>query len=34
MFVLTYKGVVDKEQIKFTGDAMGMPFEVVVKKSA
>jgi hypothetical protein len=34
MFVLNYKGVVEKEQIKFTGDAMGMPFELVVKKSA
>jgi hypothetical protein len=34
MFVLNYKGVVDKEQIKFTGDAMGMPFELTVKKTA
>lgn len=33
MFVLNYKGVVDKEQIKFTGDAMGMPFELIVKKT-
>ena len=33
MFVLNYKGVVDKEQIKLTGDAMGMPFELTVKKT-
>ena len=32
--VLSYKGVVDKEQIKFTGEAMGMPFDLVVKKSS
>jgi len=32
--VLNYKGVVDKEQIKFTGEAMGMPFDLVVKKGS
>jgi len=32
--LLKYKGVVDKDQIKLTGDFMGMPFELVVKKSA
>ena len=31
--LLSYKGVVDKEQIKLTGDFMGMPFDLVVKKS-
>lgn len=30
---LNYKGVVDKEQIKFTIDFMGMPFELTVKKA-
>ena len=30
--VLKYKGVVEKEQIKLTGDFMGMPFDLVVKK--
>jgi hypothetical protein len=32
--VLSYKGVVAKDQIKFTGEAMGMPFDLVVKKSS
>ena len=32
-FMLSYKGVVAKDQIKLTGDAAGMPFELVVKKS-
>ncbi|HUI78251.1 MAG TPA: hypothetical protein VLY24_10050 [Bryobacteraceae bacterium] len=32
--LLSYKGVVDKEQIKLTGDFMGMPFDLVVKKSS
>ena len=32
--LLSYKGVVDKEQIKMTGDFMGMPFDLVVKKSS
>src|SRR5580658_628188 len=32
-FTLSYKGVVAKDQIKLTGDAAGMPFELVVKKS-
>ncbi len=31
-FTLNYKGVVSADNIKFTGDAGGMPFEVVVKK--
>ena len=31
---LNYKGVVDKEQIKFTIDFMGMPFELTVKKAS
>jgi hypothetical protein len=30
---LTYKGVVAPDQIKISGDAAGMPFEFVVKKS-
>ena len=30
---LTYKGVVASDQIKFSGDAGGMPFEFVVKKA-
>ena len=33
MFTLNYKGVVAKDQISFKGDAMGMPFEFVVKRS-
>jgi hypothetical protein len=32
-FMLSYKGVVSKEDIKMAGDAFGMPFEFVVKKS-
>jgi hypothetical protein len=32
--LLNYKGVVDKEQIKFTGDVLGMPFDLVVKKGS
>jgi hypothetical protein len=32
--LLSYKGVVAKDQIKFTGEAMGMPFDLVVKKSS
>lgn len=32
-FTLNYKGVVAADQIKLTGDAAGMPFELVVKKS-
>ena len=32
-FMLSYKGVVAKDQIKLTGDAAGMPFELVVKKT-
>ncbi len=31
-FTLIYHGVVAQDQIKLTGDAMGMPFELVVKK--
>ncbi len=31
-FTPTYKGVVSADNIKFTGDAGGMPFELVVKK--
>jgi hypothetical protein len=30
---LSYKGVVSKEEIKLTGDAFGMPFDLVVKKT-
>ena len=33
-FVLSYKGVVSPQQIKFTGEANGMPFEFVVKKAS
>ncbi len=32
-FTLNYKGVVGKDEIKFMGEAMGMPFELVVKKA-
>ena len=32
-FMLSYKGVVSPTEIKLTGDAGGMPFEFVVKKS-
>ena len=31
-FTLSYTGVVAADQIKITGDFMGMPFEYVVKK--
>lgn len=31
-FDLSYKGVVSPEQIQFSGEAGGMPFEFVVKK--
>jgi len=31
---LTYKGVVATDEIKISGDAGGMPFEFVVKKSS
>ena len=31
---LTYKGVVASDQIKISGDAGGMPFELVVKKAS
>ena len=34
MFTLNYKGVVDKDQIKVQGDAMGMPFEFVLKRTS
>jgi hypothetical protein len=30
---LSYKGVVSADQIKITGDFMGMPFEFVLKKA-
>ena len=33
-FTLTYTGVVMSDQIKLTGDFMGMPFEFVVKKAS
>jgi hypothetical protein len=32
-FMLSYKGVVSGDQIKMTGDAFGMPFELTVKKA-
>jgi len=32
-FMLTYKGVLSGEEMKVMGDAMGMPFEFVLKKS-
>lgn len=31
---LNYKGVVAKDQIKFTIDIMGMPFDLTVKKAS
>lgn len=31
---MTYKGVVASDQIKLSGDAAGMPFELVVKKGS
>ncbi len=33
-FTLNYKGVVAKEQIKFTIDIFGMPVELTVKKAS
>jgi len=32
-FMISYKGIVSAEQIKVSGDAAGMPFEFVLKKS-
>ena len=32
-FMLSYKGVVTADQIKFTIDVMGMPIDLVVKKA-
>ena len=32
-FTLSYTGVVSAEQIKLSGDAGGMPFELVIKKA-
>jgi len=32
-FVLNYKGVVSPAEIKLTGDAAGMPFELMLKKA-
>ena len=32
-FALSYKGVVEGDQIKMTAEAFGMPFEFVVKKA-
>jgi len=32
-FVLNYKGVVSPAEIKLTGEAAGMPFEVLLKKA-
>jgi hypothetical protein len=32
-FKLSYKGVVDKDEIKMTGEAIGMPFDLVVKRT-
>lgn len=32
-FMLSYKGVIEGEQIKMAADAFGMPFEFVVKKA-
>jgi hypothetical protein len=33
-FMLNYKGVVAKDQIKFTIDIFGMPFDLLVKKAS
>jgi hypothetical protein len=33
-FVLSYKGVVSADQIKFTIDVAGMPLDLVVKKAS
>lgn len=32
-FLLSYKGVLATDQIKMTGEALGMPFEFVLKKA-
>jgi hypothetical protein len=32
-FTMNYKGVISKDQIKFTLDMFGMPLEILVKKS-
>jgi hypothetical protein len=32
-FMLSYKGIVAPDQIKMSGDALGMPFEFVLKKA-
>jgi hypothetical protein len=31
--MISYKGIVAADQIKVSGDAAGMPFEFVLKKS-
>ena len=33
-FTLNYAGAVDKDQIKFTIDVMGMPLDLVVKRAS
>ena len=33
-FTMNYKGVVAKEEIKFTIDVLGMPIDLVVKKAS
>jgi hypothetical protein len=33
-FTMNYKGVVDKDQIKFTIDIFGMPVDLVVKRAS
>ena len=33
-FVLDYKGVVSPTELKVTGEALGMPFEIILKKAA
>lgn len=33
-FVLNYKGVVSPTELKVTGEAAGMPFELLLKKAA
>ncbi len=32
-FMLSYKGIVSSDEIKMSGDAFGMPFEFLLKKS-
>ena len=32
-FTLAYKGIVSPQEIKLSGDAGGMPFELVVNKA-